>query len=96
LGTVFGEEELDADELHPMGGQMVARLVAVLIAVVALALLPVVVALGMAPATANGMVAGFGGLAAAIGGAKLLTGIWAAMSRPSAGRRALSASASID
>lgn len=79
-----------------MGGHTAARLVVVLIAVVALALLPVVVALGMAPATADGLVAGFGGLAAAIGGAKFLTGVWAAMSRPSAGRRALSASASID
>jgi hypothetical protein len=96
LGTVLGGEEQETDDLHPMGRHRAVLLVALLIAVVALALLPVVIALGVAPATADGLVAGFGGLAAAIGGAKLLTGIWAATSRPSSSQRALSASPSSD
>jgi len=87
---------LGIDDLDSMGGQTAAGLVLVLIAVVGLGLLPAVVALGVAPVTVGRLVAGFGGLAAVVGGAKLLTVIWAAMGRPSTSRGALSASPSID
>jgi hypothetical protein len=95
LGT-GGAGELEIDELHSMGGQTAAGLVVVLIAVVALGLMPAVVALGVAPVTAGWLVAGFGGLAAVVGGAKVVVVIWAAMGRPSTSRGALSASPSID
>jgi hypothetical protein len=67
-----------------------------LIIVVALALLPAAVGLGWSTALAGQMVTGLGGLAAAIGGAKLLTAIWVWVAQASEKHAALSASASID
>jgi hypothetical protein len=95
LGT-RGADELDGDDLPPMGGHTAAGLVLVLIAVLALGLLPSVVALVVAPVTAGRLVVGLGGLAAVVGGAKLLTVMRAALARPSMSQGALSASPSID
>jgi hypothetical protein len=79
-----------------MGGGTAACLLAVLLVVVAFALLPAAVGLGMAPASSGQIVAGLGGLAALIGGAKLAAATWAVLVRPRASHGALRASTSID
>ncbi|GEM_PF-5762713 len=96
LGTGSVGEGVETDDFCPMSGRTAVGVAAVLVVVVALALLPAVVGLVMVPVPAGWLVAGLGGLAAGIGGAKLSTAIWVAMARPPASRGTLSASASID
>jgi hypothetical protein len=79
-----------------MGGGTAAGLLAVLLVVVVLALAPAMVGLGMGRVPSGEMVAGFGGLAAVVGGAKLAAATWAVLARPRASHGALRASASID
>lgn len=84
------------DELPSMGGGRAAGLLAVMLVVVALALLPAVVGLGVVGVPAGWLVAGSGGLAVLIGVARLSTASWAALRRMQASQRALRASTSID